>query len=175
MSEAERLDYCFKKVFGEEGGYVNDPDDPGGATKWGVTQSTYNAYRKRHKMEIRHVIEMDRQEALNIYRGYWDAARCSLAKPNLDLVLFDTAINFGSSRAVEFLQIALKVNADRVFGEGTKAAMLKADHKLVAINICHQRMEYRHERVKKAPKSKKFLNGWLNRDKRMLKEAQDSK
>lgn len=165
----DRLTFCMKYVFGEEGGYVNNPNDKGGATKYGVTQGTYDAWLKRHGLPSDPVKNLKLERAHEIYRGYWDAARCALAKPPLDLILFDTAINFGAGRAIEFLQIALQVKPDKVFGPATHDVFAKyADHKSLANNIVNQRVAYRHKRVKKDPTQKEFLKGWLNRDRRLL-------
>lgn len=165
----DRLTICMKYVFGEEGGYVNNPNDKGGATKYGVTQKTYDAWLKRHNLAHQHVKELQMERAHKIYRGYWDAARCALAKPPLDLILFDTAINFGAGRAIEFLQKALNVKADKVFGPSTHDAFVASDsHKTLAESIVNQRVAYRHMRVKKDPTQKVFLKGWLNRDRRLL-------
>ena len=165
----DRLTYCMKYVFGEEGGYVNNPKDKGGATKFGVTQKTYDSFLKRHGLKPEAVINLKMERAHEIYRGYWDAARCALAKPPLDLILFDTAINFGAGRAVEFLQKALSVKADKVFGPGTHDAFVKAgSHITLAESIVNQRVAYRHKRVQEDPTQKVFLKGWLNRDRRLL-------
>lgn len=165
----DRLTYCMKYVFGEEGGYVDNPHDKGGATKFGVTQGTYDSFLKRNGLPHEHVKNLKIERAHEIYRGYWDAARCALAKPPLDLILFDTAINFGAGRAIQFLQKALNVKADKVFGPSTHDAFAKAgSHLTLAESIVNQRVAYRYMRVNKDPSQKVFLKGWLNRDRRLL-------
>ena len=60
-------------VLRHEGGYVNHPDDPGGATNKGVTQGTYNAFRRSRGLPTRSVRELTGDELKTVYRqNYWD-------------------------------------------------------------------------------------------------------
>jgi len=89
-------------VFAREGappgkdGYVNDPRDPGGETKYGI------AKRSHPTVDFK---TLTREGAAKIYRAeYWDAAKCEAVSEQLRLTLFDTAVNCGVGRARQFLQ-----------------------------------------------------------------------
>ncbi|RTH00928.1 hypothetical protein CSW50_10075 [Thermus scotoductus] len=85
-----------------EGGYSDHPDDPGGATNYGITQATYDAWRKRQGLPTRPVREISMDEVRAIYRTrYWDPlpARYAEKDPPLALALFDYAVNSGLGAA----------------------------------------------------------------------------
>ncbi|WP_052351548.1 glycoside hydrolase family 108 protein [Deinococcus pimensis] len=89
------FDECLTLVLGHEGGYVNDPFDPGGETNWGISKRQYP------NLNIR---ALTREDAARIYRrDYWDAMMCDTLPPGLALCTFDTAVNSGIGRAGQFL------------------------------------------------------------------------
>jgi lysozyme family protein len=97
-----------------EGGYVNDPNDPGGETNFGISKRAYP------NVDIAGLTE---GAALQIYYDdYWVKSGCSALPRGLDLWVFDGAINHGVSEAVKLLQGALKVGVDGVIGPQTEAA-----------------------------------------------------
>ncbi len=88
-----------------EGGYSNNPHDPGGATMHGVTKRVYDAFRHRNGLPVRDVREITPLEIQAIYQPeYWDAAGCSHLPPGVDLVTFDAAVNSGVRRSLSWLQ-----------------------------------------------------------------------
>jgi lysozyme family protein len=106
-----------------EGGYVNHPNDPGGATNKGVTQKVYDDWRRRQGLPTRDVRQLEDAEMHAIYEaGYWLPPRCDLLQRQLDLVQFDTAVNMGVGRAVRMLQGALGCDVDGDFGPATRQA-----------------------------------------------------
>ena len=95
-----------------EGGYVNHPADPGGATNKGVTQAVYDTWRKAQGLAARDVRQLLDDELHAIYEnGYWTPPRCHQLQNPLDLAQFDTAVNMGVGRAVRFLQTAVGTTA----------------------------------------------------------------
>lgn len=85
-----------------EGGYVNDPSDPGGETKWGISKRAFP------ELDIRNLTE---QQAADIYANhYWDAAGCDGLPLPLCTCVFDTAVNHGVERAVRWLRNAPDVD-----------------------------------------------------------------
>ena len=99
-----------------EGIFSDDARDPGGATKYGITQATLSNFRgySASKQEVR---DLTREEAEKIYRkNYWDACRCDDLPAGIDLLVFDCAVNQGTKRAAKFLQQAANVAADGVIG-----------------------------------------------------------
>ncbi len=164
---------ALKQVLKYEGGYVNDPDDPGGATNMGVTQKVYDAYRKTKGLPSSPVKGISKDEVAAIYEErYWKASRAAYLKWPLSLAVFDTAVNFGVGRANEFVAKALGLEGSTKWNPKASELIHDADPKTVALNIVQQRIDYRHARVKKSPKSAKFLKGWLNRDNDLKKQIE---
>ncbi len=92
-----------------EGGYSDHPQDPGGATNYGITQRTYDAWRKRQGLPTRPVREISMEEVQAIYRDrYWKPlpARYAEKDPALALALFDFAVNSGVGTARRALREA---------------------------------------------------------------------
>jgi len=87
-----------------EGGYVDDPYDPGGATNAGVTQATYNVFCRHRGRGARPVKLMTPDERDEIYRAqYWDEVDCDALASGVDVLAFDIAVNSGPGRARAFL------------------------------------------------------------------------
>lgn len=102
---AQNFDLYFPKLLGHEGGYVNHPKDPGGATNMGITHKTLAAWRKLDVATRAMVKALTVVEAKAIYRSqYWNAARCDDLPSGLDVAVFDFAVNSGVGRAVRMLQ-----------------------------------------------------------------------
>jgi lysozyme family protein len=109
-------------ILTNEGGYVDDPRDPGGATNHGITLATLAAFRGQAvtKADVR-ALGLD--EARAIYRrNYWSAIRAGDLPAGLDLAVFDCAVNSGPKRAVLLLQKALGVTEDGIIGAKTLQA-----------------------------------------------------
>jgi lysozyme family protein len=79
-----------------EGGFVNDPADPGGATKYGISKKAYPDVD---------IVNLTIEEAKAIYeRDYWDKCNCSNLSSGTDIAVFDTAVNMGVGVAKDFLK-----------------------------------------------------------------------
>jgi lysozyme family protein len=102
---AKNFDASFAALLVNEGGYSNDPHDPGKATNLGVTQVEYDAYRAslgKLKQSVRNVT---RGEARDIYhRHYWNAVRGDELPSGVDYVVFDEAVNSGPVRSIKDVQ-----------------------------------------------------------------------
>lgn len=147
-----------------EGGYVNHPADPGGATNKGVTQRVYDDWRVRQGMPARDVRQITDDEVHAIYEaGYWTPPRCDLLPRPLDLVQFDTAVNMGVGRAVRMLQASLGCGVDGDFGPGTQRAAEACDAGAAVAAYCDRREAYYRGLAQKNPKLAVFLKGWMNR------------
>lgn len=112
-------------VLAAEGGYVDHPSDPGGATNLGITHKTLAAWRGKPvtKQDVRN---LTRDEALQIYKAqYWDAVRGDQLPAGLDYAVFDYAVNSGPARAVKDLQRVLGVGVDGIVGAQTLAAIAR--------------------------------------------------
>lgn len=123
----KNFDLCLDKVLEFEGGYVNHPKDPGGATNHGVTQRVYDSYRASKGKARQTVKNITNGEIGDIYKKqYWDAVRGDDLPSGLDLAVFDFAVNSGPVRAIRTLQKVSGVEADGVLGPATIAVAKKA-------------------------------------------------
>lgn len=136
------FDACMAEVFRHEGGFVNHPRDPGGATNLGVTHATLRAWRGR-PVSVEDVRNLSRDEAKAIYRArYWDAVRGDELPVGLDLVTFDPAVNSGPARGARWLQKALGVTADGRVGPITVDAAQQAAPVATIKDACKRRMGF---------------------------------
>lgn len=111
-------------VLASEGGYVDHPSDPGGATNMGITHRTLAAWRKVPSVSKQAVKDLTRQEALDIYEAqYWRTSGADRLPEGLDYAVFDYAVNSGPARAVKDLQRVVGVAADGIVGAQTLAAV----------------------------------------------------
>lgn len=152
----ESYNLALKAVLEFEGGYVNHPKDPGGKTYKGVTQRTYDSFRKGRTQDVR---KMSEDELKAIYRNlYWNKVQGDLLPVGVDLAVFDFAVNSGVSRAAKVLQGLVGVPMDGVIGPQTiKAAQ---DHQFGLVDkLCDSRMAFLRS-LKTFPT---FGRGWTNR------------
>lgn len=130
-------------VLAHEGGYVNHPRDPGGATNRGVTQTVYDDWRVASGLTERSVRDITDAEVMAIYKKlYWDKVKGDEMPAGVDYAVFDLAVNSGASRAARFLQDALVVVADGKIGPATLSAARSADPRALVDKICDRRMAF---------------------------------
>jgi lysozyme family protein len=122
-----RFEQAVERVLRHEGGFVQHPRDPGGATRFGITRETLSWARNR-AASVSDIRRLSRKEAIAIYRRlYWDAVCADELPSGLDLAVFDLAVNSGPARAVTMLQATLGVEADGIVGPFTLNAAREAD------------------------------------------------
>lgn len=136
-TENARFARALDHVFQWEGGFSDDPADPGGATRFGITRATLADWRGE-AASVADVRTLDRDEAAAIY---WDACRCGAMPAGLELLVFDAAVNQGPVRAVRLLQAALRVRQDGQIGPVTLDAARSADTRAAIIEFAARRME----------------------------------
>ena len=113
---------CMAEIFAHEGGYVDHPKDPGGATKMGITIGTLRDWRGG-PVTRDDVRSLTKREAETIYRArYWNPVRGDDLRQGVDLVALDPAVNSGVRRGVQWLQRAVGATADGKMGPATLAA-----------------------------------------------------
>lgn len=157
---------ALKLTLAYEGGYVDDPDDPGGATNRGVTQRVYDAWRAgqdppRGRRPVRSI---EPAEVEAIYRErYWRAARCDDMPWPLCAALFDAAVLCGVRQGTRMLQRSLGVTADGVLGPATLRALGESDPRAVTAALIDERRRFLARVAEARPISAKFLAGWHKR------------
>jgi lysozyme family protein len=158
---------CLQVILADEGGFSDNPSDPGGATKYGITLATLSAWRGSVQT-IAAVEALTVSDVAPIYQSdYWNAAHCPSWPAGVDLCVFDCAVNEGIGRAVRTLQTAVGVADDGLVGPATLAAVAKADAAQTIRRIESLRDTF-YESLKTFPT---FGRGWLARDGRTLAEA----
>jgi lysozyme family protein len=136
-------------------GYVNDPDDRGGETKYGVA--------KNANMDL-DITNLDWEGAKSVYfRRYWLNGSCDKLPGRIGVLHFDGCVNHGVGRANKFLQRALGVGVDGVIGPMTAGRAHEGDEIQICHDICDQREQFYRSIVSNNPSQGKFLNGWLRR------------
>ena len=156
-----RFQRCAAFVLQKEGwgAYTDDPKDPGGPTRWGVTLQALTQHRGR-ACTAAEVEALGEPEALAIYRAaYWDAAGGDGLPAGIDLMCFDAAVNQGVGRAVRFLQAAAGAVIDGVAGPATLAAATAANPDSLIDRIKQERATAYWD----APGWSEYGHGWANR------------
>lgn len=150
---------CLDEVLRYEGGYVNHPSDPGGATNMGVTQKTYDAWRRKQGAPTQSVRHIARAEVEAIYaQEYWSKVRGDELPRGVDLAVFDFAVNSGVSRSAKYTQALVGTAQDGIIGPQTLAAIEDYDGKL-NLDLCDRRMKF----LKGLSTWPTFGKGWTNR------------
>lgn len=160
---------CVEIILRYEGGFVNDPDDPGGATNFGITLATLRSWRNDTSLQPKDVRAMPVSEAKAIYQAkYWNAVSGDLLPRGLDLAVFDFGVNSGVSRASKMLQNIVGVPEDGVIGPITLEAVKRKNDPLDLVEeLCEGRLDF----VKGLKNWPKFGRGWSRRIEEICEEA----
>lgn len=122
------------RVLSHEGGYVNDPRDPGGETKFGIAKRSYPG------VDIK---ALTRQDAIAIYeRDFWRRVQGDKLPRPFAFQALDAAVNHGIGNAVRWMQRAAGVADDGVIGPITLAAVARAEPADLVLNFNAERLEF---------------------------------
>jgi len=154
---------CLELVLKEEGGYVNNPNDPGGMTNLGVTKRAWESWVQKTVSE--NVMQkLTPADVEPFYKAqYWMGVKGDQLTLGLDYAVFDLAVNSGVSRAVKFLQKLAVVPADGVLGQRSLEAIAEADARQMIDGMCEMRMDF----LKTLSTFKIFGKGWSERVERV--------
>lgn len=154
-----QFEACLAFTLNEEGGFTNDPQDPGGATNMGITLATLSHWRGDDCVP-NDVRNLTRSEATEIYYGlYWQALQCGALPMGVDLQVFDFGVNAGAGRSAKMLQAALAVTTDGLVGPVTVHAACDADAGFLVGRLSDQQEVY----YRALPTFSSFGVGWLSR------------
>lgn len=132
------FDTAFEQLLRHEGGFSDHPDDPGGATRFGVTEAVAREVGYRGDMR-----ELPLELAKRIYlERYWKPIRADELPPGVRYALFDAAVNSGPRQAVLWLQRALGVEADGAIGPKTMSAIYAQNADGLRSKILAQRLKF---------------------------------
>ena len=151
-----KFNEIIEVVLHHEGGYVNDPKDPGGETNFGI------AKRSRPDVDIKN---LTKDGAKEIYKEhYWDKNKVESLPEQLRHIFFDMCVNQGKSRGVKILQRAANakgknLKVDGGLGPKTIAAMDGVELDRVRA----YRIKYYADLVTRKPDLEKFYYGWFRR------------
>jgi lysozyme family protein len=147
-------------VLQHEGGFVNDPRDPGGATNQGVTQAVYDDWRAGEGLAQRSVRQINGYEIGAIYRRrYWNTCRCDDLPAGLDYCIFDFAVNSGANRASRYLQRAVGAVEDGQIGPVTLATVASKPAAALIDTVCAWRLNF----LRQLQTFDRFGHGWTTR------------
>jgi lysozyme family protein len=151
MKTQMTFEVAIERTLGIEDGYVNNPGDPGGETKWGISRRSYP------NVDIKN---LTREQAKSIYlRDFWMPVVTTVSSPALQYQVLDAAVNHGMGNAVRMLQCAAGVAQDGHWGPISKAkleAMDPADSQILFIAA-------REEFWASLSTFDKFGRGWMRR------------
>lgn len=150
-----------------EGGYVNDPLDSGGATKMGVTLSTWKqvGYDKNgdgciDSSDIKILTRADVERVIRLYWNRWQADR--IQNQSIANLLVDWVWGSGVW-GIKIPQRILGVRQDGVVGTQTLVALNSANQKILFDKLFAARKQFFIDIVNRKPSQNRFLKGWLNR------------
>ena len=154
------FDKCLAMVLKHEGGFVDHPKDPGGATNMGVTLGTYEQWMGR-SVTIAEMKALTADDVAPIYRkNYWDRVRGDDLPSGVDWSVFDWAVNSGPSRSAKALQKIVMVTRDGAIGPKTLYAVANQEPDKI-IDAMHTARQRFYERLSTFDT---FGRGWSRRN-----------
>jgi lysozyme family protein len=158
---SDRFIRAFKYLIDHEGGYSNNPTDPGGETKYGISKRSYPQYV---------IKDLTLDDAKRIYHtDYWSGERFDeIENEDVAIKIFDIAVNAGKSQAIKIVQRALravgyKPKIDGILGIETLSCINNVKDRALLVAIRSEAAGYYTLLAEKNKILNVFLSGWLNR------------
>ena len=150
---------CLDLVLKSEGGFVNNPSDPGGMTNLGVTKRVWEEYTG-HEADEKTMRGLTPEKVAPLYeQKYWRPCYCEVLPRGLDFVVFSMGVNAGPGRSVKLLQSAIGCVPDGVIGPATRGLISSSN----GADIIKKFSDARREYYKSLKTFAIFGKGWLNR------------
>jgi len=148
-------DEAFDELLKHEGGYSDHAADPGGKTRYGITEAVAREHGYRGDMR-----ELPLEAARLIYRAaYWDAVRADELPDAVRYAVFDGAVNSGVRQSVRWLQRAVDATDDGVLGPATMRAVQRQEPEALLRRLLAQRLNF----MAALPTWPSFGRGWARR------------
>lgn len=166
------FDLSIGAVFLHEGGYSDDPDDPGGSTNMGITHKTLAAWRKAPFVTPEQVRDLSKEEAGRIYKSsYWDKMRLDeFSSQALAETVMDFGVNAGTRASIKLLQEAVNwvqrgdtLIVDGKIGPNTLHHVNTTPDRVVIQKFFELRIRYYADICRRRKTSRKFLYAWTRR------------
>lgn len=149
------FEQCLNAVLAHEGDYADEPADPGGETRFGITARVARAAGYTGDMR-----DLPLALARDIYRRqYWDPLRAEDLPAELRYCVFDAAVASGVRQSIRWLQEALGVETDGVLGPVTLAAVSASNPLSIKSKLLAQRLRF----ITTLPHWQRFSRGWSRR------------
>lgn len=149
------FDQAFKMLLQHEGGFSNHAADPGGATRFGVTEAVAREAGYRGDMR-----ELPLDLAQRIYKDrYWDAVRAEELPTAVRYAIFDAAVNSGPRQAIRWLQRAVGAKDDGILGPVTMALVRDANQEKLVRVVLAERLRF----MSTLSNWPAFSRGWARR------------
>ena len=157
-------------VLAHEGGFVDDPDDKGGATNWGVTQAVWEDFLE-DEFTSEDVKGFTREQAIELYKEeFWIPSQSEKLPEEIREVYFDMCVNHGQRNAVKILQSAVNAKGgDITVDGGIGPNTIKASSALKLWELQVERSGFYWNLVfvgsfyGKRNNQAKFIRGWIRR------------
>jgi len=160
---------AFNYTLGNEGGYTNDAADAGGPTNWGITIHDYSRYlgRAATAAEVR---AMSKDVAEAIYKKwYWDILSLDgVNSQGVAMAMFDQGVVRGTGTIAKAVQRLVGEDDDAHIGVKTLAAINAHNPEALIQQIEAQAEQAFQAIVNSHPSQRVFLNGWMNRARRIM-------
>lgn len=167
---------AIRVVLEHEGGFVNDPVDPGGATNYGISlrwlskQGLLGDFDHDGDVDVDDIRKMTRERAVELYYKEWwlKYGYYQLVHDDLATKVFDLAVNMGAKQSGKLLQRAIaqfdsKIEIDGVVGPKTIIAANKIMGESLVVVLRMEAMEFYASLIKKNPEFEKYRRGWTRR------------
>lgn len=164
------FEMVLPEVLKHEGGFVDHPRDPGGATNKGITIATFRAFVDPDG-SVADLRALTTAQAGIVYKAqYWDKVKGDDLPSGLDYAVFDFAVNSGPSRAAKYLQRIVGVAQDGAIGAHTLAAVSRLDVEDLIQSLCDERLAFM-KRIRGGSLWQTFGRGWQRRVDEVLAKA----
>ena len=128
------FDVVFDRLMGHEGGYSNDPQDPGGETNWGISKRSYP------NVDIKNLTRLGAK--VIYWSDFWRPIHGDKLHDGVAFQVFDFAVNSGISTAIRALQRAIDVADDGHFGPISQAKVISMSESDVIMRLCAERLDF---------------------------------